>query len=168
MALKQLRSRIMRGKSKFKRAQAKPDPKFGSVELARFINYVMERGKKSVAERIVFESLEKAAKVLKKEPLQVFELALSSVAPSVEVRSRRIGGANYQIPTEVREPRRTALAMRWLRDAAKNRRGMPMHERLSQEYIDAISGTGAAIKKKTDTHKMAEANRAFAHFARLK
>jgi len=158
----------MRGKSKFKRSQIKPDSKYDSVVLARFINYIMERGKKSVAEKIVYGALSRAAEKLKKEPLEVFELSINAVAPSVEVRSRRIGGANYQIPTEVREPRRTALAMRWLKDAAKSRRGIPMDERLSQEFVDAISGNGAAIKKKNDTHRMAEANRAFAHFARIR
>lgn len=158
----------MRGQSKYKKRVIEPDDKFQSTAVSKFINYVMQRGKKSIAEKIVYQSLEEASKKLKKEPLEVFNSVISHVAPSVEVRSRRIGGANYQIPIEVKEPRRTSLAMRWVIEAAKARRGMPMAKRLALEYEDIISGTGLAIKKKIDTHKMAEANRAFAHFARIK
>ena len=158
----------MRGQSKYKKRVIEPDDKFQSTAVSKFINYVMQRGKKSIAEKIVYQSLEEASKKLKKEPLEVFNSVISSVTPSVEVRSRRIGGANYQIPIEVKEPRRTSLAMRWIIEAAKARKGMPMAKRLALEYEDVISGTGLAIKKKIDTHKMAEANRAFAHFARIK
>jgi small subunit ribosomal protein S7 len=158
----------MRGTSKYKKKLLKPDVKFGSTTLTKFINYIMERGKKSVAEEIVYSSLDEASKKLKKEPLEIFNAVISTVAPQVEVRSRRIGGANYQVPIEVKEPRRTALAMRWVIEAAKNRNGMPMHQRLALEYQDILSGTGAAIKKREDTHKMAEANRAFAHFAKMR
>jgi len=158
----------MRGRSKYTKRIIKPDEKYQSAQVSKFINYVMERGKKSVAERIVYNSLEKASEKLKKDPLELFSDVINSVAPSVEVKSRRIGGANYQIPNEVKEPRRTALAMRWVIEAAKMRKGTPMADRLAQEYQDALSGSGSAIKKKTDTHRMAEANRAFAHFARIK
>ncbi len=128
----------------------------------------MNNGKRSVAEEIVYSSLDEAGSKLKKEPLEVFNTALSTVAPQVEVRSKRIGGANYQVPIEVKEPRRTALAMRWIIEAAKSRKGMPMHQRLALEYQDILAGTGAAIKKREDTHRMAEANRAFAHFAKMR
>jgi small subunit ribosomal protein S7 len=158
----------MRGRSKYKKKIIQPDSKFGSTTLAKFINLVMERGKKEVARKIVYDSLDLAAEKLKKEPLEVFNAAINSVAPAVEVRSKRIGGASYQIPVEVKEPRRTALAMRWIIEAAKAKSGAPMKVRLSSEYIDAISNTGAAIKKRTDVHKMAEANRAFAHFAKMR
>jgi small subunit ribosomal protein S7 len=158
----------MRGRSKYKKRTVQPDEKFGSTTLAKFINLVMKRGKKEVARKIVYNSLDLAAKQLKKEPLEVFNAAINAVAPSVEVRSKRIGGASYQIPVEVKEPRRTSLAMRWIIEAAKERSGAPMEVRLSLEYIDAISNTGRAIKKKTDVHKMAEANRAFAHFAKMR
>jgi len=158
----------MRGKSKYKKRIIEPDEKFGSTTVAKFINYVMKCGKKTVAKKIVYNSLETAAKQSKKEPLDVFNQAISSISPAVEVRGRRIGGANYQIPIEVKEPRRTALAMRWLIIAAKARGEKNMSEKLSAEYLEAIAGTGAAMKKKIDTHKMAEANRAFAHFAKIR
>jgi len=158
----------MRGTSKYKKKLIKPDAKYGSTTLAKFINYIMLRGKKSKAEDIVYTSLEEAASKLKKEPLEIFNSSISTIAPTVEVRSRRIGGANYQVPVEVKEPRRTALAMRWIIEAAKSRKGMPMHKRLAQEYEDILSGVGVAIKKKEDTHKMAEANRAFAHFGKMR
>lgn len=158
----------MRGKSKYKKKIIEPDAKYGSTSVAKFINYIMLSGKKTVAERIVYEALDTASRTLKKEPLDVFNSAILSVAPSVEVRGRRIGGSNYQIPIEVREPRRSALAMRWLIIGAKARKGEQMSKRLSKEFIDAIAGTGQAFKKKQDTHKMAEANRAFAHFAKIR
>ena len=158
----------MRGQSKYKKRIIEPDEKYNSTTIAKFINYVMERGKKSVSQKIVYQSMEIASKELKKEPLDVFNAALSAVVPSVEVRGRRIGGANYQIPVEVREPRRTALAMRWLIGAAQARKGEPMAKKLAKEYADAIANTGQAFKKKTDAHKMAEANRAFAHFAKIR
>jgi len=158
----------MRGQAKYKRRILAPEKKFNSTALSKFINYVMERGKKSLAERIVYQSLDLAAGKSKKEPLEIFNNVISAVAPAIEVRSRRIGGANYQVPIEVREPRRTALAMRWIINAAKERRGETMVKRLCAEYLDALNGTGAAIKKRTDTHRMAEANRAFAHFAKTR
>jgi len=158
----------MRGTAKFKKRSILSDRKYASTTVAKFINKIMERGKKSVAEKIVYDSLEKASAELKKEPLQIFNEAILAIAPAVEVRSRRIGGANYQIPMEVHEPRRTALAMRWIIEGAKSRKGSKMADRLAQEYKDAISGEGYAVKKKTDTHRMAEANRAFAHFAKIR
>lgn len=158
----------MRGNNYYKKRLIAPDERFGSTSVSKFINYIMERGKKSIAKKLVYDSLDEAAKVLKKEPLDVFNAVLSAIAPSVEVRSRRIGGANYQVPIEVREPRRTALAMRWIIAAAKSKKGMPMHMRLATEFHDILSGTGAAIKKREDTHRMAEANRAFAHFAKMR
>ena len=158
----------MRGTSKYKKKLVQPDKKYGSTSVSKFINYIMERGKKTIAEEIVYSSLEEASKKLKKEPIEIFTSVISAVAPQVEVRSRRIGGANYQVPIEVKEPRRTALAMRWIIGAAKSKKGMPMHQRLALEYQDIMSGTGSAMKKKEDTHKMAEANRAFAHFAKMR
>jgi len=158
----------MRGVSKYKKRLIKPDEKFSSTTISKFINYIMERGKKSVAQKIVYSSLEEASLKLKKEPLDIFNGVISAVAPQVEVKSRRIGGANYQVPIEVKEPRRTTLAMRWIIEAAKSKKGMPMHQRLALEYQDALSGVGVAIKKREDTHRMAEANRAFAHFAKMR
>jgi small subunit ribosomal protein S7 len=158
----------MRGNSKFKKIIIDPDKKFGSTVLAKFINHIMQDGKKSIAQKIVYDSLDLASKELKKEQMDIFNGVISAIAPAVEVRGRRIGGANYQIPIEVREPRRTALAMRWVIDAAKARKGEPMAIKLSKEYIDALNSTGMAFKKKIDTHKMAEANRAFAHFAKIR
>ena len=141
-----------------------PDPKFGSVELAKFMNVVMLDGKKAVAERIVYGALEQVATKTGKEPIEVFSLAINNIKPIVEVKSRRVGGANYQVPVEVRPVRRLALAMRWLREAAKKRGEKSMDMRLAGELIDASEGRGAAMKKREDTHKMAEANKAFSHF----
>ncbi|MGN6578484.1 MAG: 30S ribosomal protein S7 [Bordetella sp.] len=141
-----------------------PDPKFGSVELAKFMNVVMLDGKKAVAERIVYGALEQVQTKTGKEPLEVFSLAINNIKPIVEVKSRRVGGANYQVPVEVRPVRRLALAMRWLREAAKKRGEKSMDLRLAGELIDASEGRGAAMKKREDTHKMAEANKAFSHF----
>lgn len=141
-----------------------PDPKFGSVELAKFMNVVMLSGKKAVAERIVYGALEQIAQKTGKEPLEVFNLAINNVKPIVEVKSRRVGGANYQVPVEVRPVRRLALAMRWVREAAKKRGEKSMDLRLAGELIDASEGRGAAMKKREDTHRMAEANKAFSHF----
>ncbi|MGN6454742.1 MAG: 30S ribosomal protein S7 [Achromobacter mucicolens] len=141
-----------------------PDPKFGSVDLAKFMNVVMLDGKKAVAERIVYGALEQVATKTGKEPIEVFSLAINNIKPIVEVKSRRVGGANYQVPVEVRPVRRLALAMRWLREAAKKRGEKSMDLRLAGELIDASEGRGAAMKKREDTHKMAEANKAFSHF----
>ncbi|AIL31981.1 30S ribosomal protein S7 [Basilea psittacipulmonis] len=141
-----------------------PDPKFGSVELAKFMNVVMLSGKKAVAERIVYGALDKVQEKTGKDPLEIFALAINNVKPVVEVKSRRVGGANYQVPVEVRPVRRLALAMRWVREAAKKRGEKSMDLRLAGELIDASEGRGAAMKKREDTHRMAEANRAFSHF----
>jgi len=147
--------------------QIKPDAKYGSLLVSRFINYVMRCGKKAVAARIVYSALEGAAKELKvKEPEQLLEDILRKIAPIVEVRSKRVGGANYQVPIEVHEPRKTALAMRWLLEAARGAKGRPMAEKLAIEMVNVARDTGSALKKREDVHKMAEANRAFAHFAR--
>lgn len=141
-----------------------PDPKYGSVELAKFMNVVMLSGKKAVAERIVYGALEQIQAKTGKEPLEVFNTAINNVKPVVEVKSRRVGGANYQVPVEVRPVRRLALAMRWVREAAKKRGEKSMDLRLAGELIDAAEGRGGAMKKREDTHKMAEANKAFSHF----
>jgi small subunit ribosomal protein S7 len=141
-----------------------PDPKFGSEELSKFMNVVMQDGKKSVAERIVYGALAQIEKKSGKDPLEVFSLALNNVKPLVEVKSRRVGGANYQVPVEVRPARRMALAMRWLREAARKRGEKSMDQRLAGELIDAAEGRGGAMKKRDEVHRMAEANRAFAHY----
>jgi len=141
-----------------------PDPKFGNITLAKFMNHVMVSGKKSVAERIVYGALDIVEERLKKSPVEVFEEALDNVAPLVEVKSRRVGGATYQVPVEVRPSRRTALAMRWLVDYARIRGEKSMPQRLAGELIDAVQGKGGAVKKREDVHRMAEANKAFSHF----
>lgn len=158
----------MRGNSSKTKGLIEPDKKYNSTTVAKFINYVMLDGQKKTAEKIVYDALELSAKNLKKEPLDIFQSALNNVAPLVEVKSRRIGGANYQVPIEVREPRRTALALRWILIAARAKKGAAMAQKLAGEFQDAFNSTGSAIKKKEDTHRMAEANKAFAHFARLK
>jgi small subunit ribosomal protein S7 len=141
-----------------------PDPKFGSVELAKFMNVVMLSGKKAVAERIIYGAFDHIQARTGKEPIEVFNLAINNIKPLVEVKSRRVGGANYQVPVEVRPVRRLALAMRWLREAAKRRGEKSMDLRLAGELLDASEGRGGAMKKREDTHKMAEANKAFSHF----
>ena len=141
-----------------------PDPKFGDITLAKFMNHVMVSGKKSVAERIVYGALDLVEQRLKKSPVEVFQEALDNVAPMVEVKSRRVGGATYQVPVEVRPSRRTALAMRWLVDHARERGEKSMPQRLAGELIDAVQGKGGAVKKREDVHRMAEANKAFSHF----
>jgi small subunit ribosomal protein S7 len=141
-----------------------PDPKFGNVTLAKFMNMVMVSGKKSVAERIVYGAFDIVEERLKKNPVEVFEEALEHVAPMVEVKSRRVGGATYQVPVEVRPSRRTALAMRWLVEYARNRGEKSTSQRLAGELIDAAASKGGAVKKREDVHRMAEANKAFSHF----
>ena len=141
-----------------------PDPKFGSQLLAKFTNHVMVDGKKSVAERIVYGALDTVAERKNGEPLELFEKALDNIRPMVEVKSRRVGGATYQVPVEVRPSRRTALAMRWLVDSARKRGEKSMAQRLAGEVMDAAEGKGAAMKKREDVHRMAEANKAFSHF----
>ncbi|MFH1111531.1 MAG: 30S ribosomal protein S7 [Patescibacteria group bacterium] len=154
----------MRGKRATKRTIL-PDPRYQSVVVAKFVNFIMERGKKSVARKIVYQCFDVIAEKTKKDPRDVFEASIKNVSPIVEVRSRRVGGANYQIPIEVRPDRRLALAFRWIIDAAYNKKGRPMHLKLADELISAAENQGDAIKKKEDVLRMAEANRAFAHFA---
>ncbi|CDX24548.1 30S ribosomal protein S7 [Mesorhizobium sp. ORS 3428] len=141
-----------------------PDPKFGDLVVTKFMNAVMYDGKKSVAETIVYGALDQVQAKTKQEPVAVFHQALDNVAPHVEVRSRRVGGATYQVPVDVRPERRQALAIRWLISAARNRNETTMIDRLSGELMDAANNRGTAVKKREDTHKMAEANRAFAHY----
>ncbi len=141
-----------------------PDPKFGNTVLAKFINHVMVHGKKSVAEKIVYGALDKIEERTGNDPLELFEKALEAVQPAVEVKSRRVGGATYQVPVEVRPARRMALAMRWTVDAARGRGEKSMALRLAGELADAAEGRGAAVKKREDVHRMAEANKAFAHY----
>ena len=144
--------------------QVLPDPKFKDVVLSKFMNQIMRDGKKSTAERIVYGALDLVEERAKRDPVDVFKDALEAIAPSVEVRSRRVGGATYQVPVEVRPERRQALAIRWLAAAAKSRNENTMRERLAGELMDASQGRGTAVKKREDTHKMAEANRAFSHY----
>jgi len=143
-----------------------PDPKYGSIVVAKFINNLMERGKKSTAQDIFYSALEITAKELKKEnPLEIFEQAIKNTSPLLEVKSRRVGGANYQVPYEVKGKRKEVLSMRWIIGAARKGKGKEMAKKLAKEFMDAYNNTGEAVKKKEDTHKVAEANRAFAHFA---
>ncbi|PAU75829.1 30S ribosomal protein S7 [Halovibrio salipaludis] len=141
-----------------------PDPKFNSERLAKFINHVMEDGKKAVAERIVYGALDIVAEKTNQEPLEVFETALENIQPMVEVKSRRVGGATYQVPVEVRPSRQVALAMRWLVDFSRKRGEKSMVQRLAGEILDAAGSKGAAVKKREDVHRMAEANKAFSHY----
>ena len=144
--------------------EVNPDPKYSDLVLTKFMNAVMEHGKKSVAERIVYGALERMESKAKSDPVAMFHQALDNVMPSVEVRSRRVGGATYQVPVEVRTERRQALAIRWIIAAARARNENTMVERLSGELLDASSNRGTAVKKREDTHKMADANRAFSHY----
>ena len=141
-----------------------PDPKFGSQDVSKFVNVLMEAGKKSVAERIIYGAFELITTKSGKNPLEVFNQAVSNVKPIVEVKSRRVGGANYQVPVEVRPSRRMALSMRWLREAARKRSEKSMGQRLAAELLEAAEGRGAAMKKREEVHRMAEANKAFSHF----
>ncbi|MEO8385363.1 MAG: 30S ribosomal protein S7 [Betaproteobacteria bacterium] len=141
-----------------------PDPKYGSEDIAKFMNVVMFGGKKSVAERIIYGALEQIKKKANKDPLEVFNMAMANVKPVVEVKSRRVGGANYQVPVEVRPVRRMALAMRWIRDAARSRSEKSMQGRLASELAEAAEGRGGAMKKREEVHRMAEANKAFSHY----
>ena len=141
-----------------------PDPRYGDLLIAKFINIVMECGKKSIAERIVYDALDIIKEKTTKEPLEVFRAALDNVRPLLETKSRRVGGATYQVPVSVSEDRGYSLALRWIRSYSRERKGKPMHEKLAQEIIDGFNKTGPSIKKREDMHKMAEANRAFAHY----
>jgi len=145
---------------------AQPDHVYGSDKVGKFINYIMERGQKQTARKIVydaFEDIKEKAKV--EDVMEIFDTALKNTGPMTEVRSRRVGGANYQIPREVRPERRAYLSMKWIIDAARAKKGKPMHEKLSEEILLAYKNEGEAVKKRENTHKMAEANKAFAHFA---
>ena len=155
--------RTMRGR---KRNEPKPDVRFGNVMLSKFINILMFGGKKSVAERIVYDALKLIGQKLKDQaPVEIFETAVNNVKPLVEVKSRRVGGATYQVPVEVSARRQISLGMRWIRDAARKRKGKPMHQSLAAELMDAFNREGAAMTIRENTHRMAEANKAFAHFA---
>ncbi len=148
------------------RNEPNPDMVYNSVKVEKFINYVMMGGKKNTARKVVYGSFDLIKeKTGNKNPLEAFDAAIKNAGPSMEVRSRRVGGANYQVPREVRPERRLALAMRWILASAKSKKGSPMHKRLADELIAASQGEGEAVKKKENTHKMAEANKAFAHFA---
>ena len=155
----------MRRKLNIKR-ELKPDINYASLKLSKFTNYIMESGKKNVARKIVSDcinSIKEKAKV--ENPIEVFETALKNTAPQMEVRSRRVGGANYQVPREVRPERKQALSMKWIIEAARNKKGAPIHEKLADEIISASKNEGEAVKKRENVHKMAESNKAFAHFA---
>lgn len=141
-----------------------PDPKFGSIAVSKFMNAIMQDGKKSVAERIVYGAFDIVAKKTGKEPLEVFNAAMDNIKPIVEVKSRRVGGANYQVPVEVRPERQMALAMRWLREFSRKRSEKSMGERLAAEMLEAAENRGGAVKKRDEVHRMAEANKAFSHF----
>ena len=143
----------------------KPDPRYSRIDVGRFINYVMHDGKKSIARNVVYSAFEKIKRETKQEPVAVFERTIVHASPLIEVSSRRVGGANYQVPREVRGERRLSLAFRWLITSARSRSGSPMYKRLAEEIILAAKNEGIAVKKKTDMHRMAEANKAFAHFA---
>lgn len=142
-----------------------PDSIYNNVIVAKFINQIMRRGKKTIAKKIVYKAFEIIKEKIKKEPLEVFEKAIENASPLLEVKPKRVGGATYQVPREVKGDRRVTLAMRWIINAAKARKGKPMRDKLAEELIEASENRGVAIKKKEDTHRMAEANRAFAHFA---
>ena len=144
--------------------EVNPDPKYSDLVLSKFMNAIMKAGKKSTAERIVYGALDRVEDRAKQDPVQMFHQALENVMPSVEVRSRRVGGATYQVPVEVRTERRQALAIRWIINAARSRNENTMVDRLSGELLDAANNRGTAVKKREDTHKMAEANRAFSHY----
>jgi len=156
----------MRGKKAPKRTIT-PDPRYNSPVVAKFINYIMSGGKKSTAQKIVYGAFDIIGEKTKKPPLSIFEEAMKNLAPTLEVRSRRVGGANYQIPVPVRTERRLTLSLRWLITAARTKKGRPMTERLASEIMAAAKEEGEAIKKKQDVQRMAESNRAFAHFARF-
>ncbi|MEA2088787.1 MAG: 30S ribosomal protein S7 [Patescibacteria group bacterium] len=155
----------MRGKQAVKR-KIKPDAKFNNLNVAKFINYLMERGKKTIAQEIIYDAFDIIEKKVQKDPLAVFERAIKNVTPVLEVKGRRVGGANYQVPIMVKGTRKFQLASRWIITAAKSRKGRPMKEKLAFELMDAAKEEGLAIKKKQDVQRMAESNRAFAHFAR--
>lgn len=155
----------MARRKKMRKRESLPDLVYDSVNVYKFINYIMRKGKKTIARKIVYGAFDIIKEKAKKEPLEIFEQALKNTSPVLEVRPKRVGGATYQIPREVKGDRRLALSMRWIIKAAKTKKGRPMKEKLAEEIMNAANNTGWAVKKKEDTHKMAEANRAFAHFA---
>jgi small subunit ribosomal protein S7 len=155
----------MRGKQAPKRVLT-PDPKFGNVYITKLINYIMLDGKKTVAQKVVYDALDLVGEKTKENPIEVFDRALKNVMPSLEVKSKRVGGANYQVPMSVRGDRRYVLSYRWIIAAARSKKGRTMAQRLAEELVSAANNEGDAIKKKQDVQRMAEANRAFAHFAR--
>ncbi len=152
-------------RKKIAKREILPDPVYGNVLVAKLINQIMRRGKKTIAVKIVYHAFNIIKEKTKKEPLEVFDLAINNASPLLEVKPKRIGGATYQVPREVEAERRTALAMRWIIQAAKSKKRQPMENKLAEELIAASNNEGSAIKKKIDTHRMAEANRAFAHFS---
>ena len=154
----------MQRKGPIPKREILPDPKYGNLKLAKFVNNLMERGKKSTAEKIIYSALDEISNKAKRDPLEIFEEALDQVGPHVEVKSRRVGGANYQVPVEIRPSRRQALAMRWIVEAARRRSEKSMDLRLAGELQDASQQKGSAYRKREDVHKMAEANKAFSHF----
>jgi small subunit ribosomal protein S7 len=156
----------MRGKSAKIRVIA-PDPKYGNVLIAKFINFIMLNGKKTVAQEIFYKAMDKIANETKKDPAKLFEEAINNIRPHLEVRSRRVGGANYQVPLPVRGERQNALAFRWIIGAARAKKGQEMYKKLATVLVDTFNNTGDAVKKRDDVHRTAEANKAFAHFARF-
>lgn len=156
----------MRGRAKYKKKIIKPDQKYQSVLVSKFINKIILRGQRKTAQNIVYRAMDLIGKNIGQQPLVILEQAIANISPLLEVKSKRIGGATYQVPMEVRSERKVTLAFRWIIAAARQRQGKPMEEFLAQEIIDAYNKTGAAMTKRTNLHKMAEANRAFAHFAR--
>lgn len=151
---------------KIVKRQFAPDALYNDVMVTKFINHIMRKGKKTVAKKIMYGAFDIVKEQSKKDPLEVFQKALENASPLVEIRSKRVGGATYQVPIEVKANRKTSLAIRWLLNAARTKRGKPMREKLAEEFLAAYKNEGTAVKKKLDTHRMAEANRAFAHFAR--
>ncbi|PIR66621.1 MAG: 30S ribosomal protein S7 [Parcubacteria group bacterium CG10_big_fil_rev_8_21_14_0_10_36_14] len=156
----------MRGKKKAPKRKIKPDVKYSNLQVAKFINYLMGRGKKTVAQAVLYDALDIISEKTKEDSLVVFETAIKNVSPQLEIRSKRVGGANYQIPFPVKGDRKFALASRWILGASRDKKGRRMAEKLAEELMAAAKNEGTAIKKKEDVQRMAEANRAFAHFAR--
>ena len=154
-------------RGKIQRRVLTPDPRYNSEMVTRFINKIMQRGKKGLAERIFYGALENIAQRTGRNPMEVFEQALYNATPTIEVKPRRVGGATYQVPVQIEGERRRSLAIRWLLTAARNRPGKTMQEKLANELLDAFNNTGATIKRREDTHRMAEANRAFSHYGRF-
>ena len=155
----------MARRKKIKTKEIKPDVVYNEVIVSKLINYIMKRGKKTIASKIVYGTFDTIKETTKKDPLEIFKLAVKNTSPLLEVKAKRVGGATYQVPREVTGKRMLALSLRWIIQAARSKKGKSMRERLSAEIIDASNNTGWAVKKKTDTHRMAEANRAFSHFS---